>query len=732
VPPGSPTDAQIQRQLERILAHKTFARSKRLSTLLRTIVEETLQGEPGALKESVLAVTLYGQENYDPRENSRVRVDATTLRSRLKEYYFADGGNDDILIEVPKGAYVASFQLRTPIQQRRARRMRIAPIASIGCAAGLIVALGLWRRVETRSGFEPPVQLTFDEGFTGEPSMSADGDTLAYASDRGKDGIVHIWVQSGSAPPRQITSGSSHDFRPELSPDGRTIAFRSLRDIDGLFTIRTSGGAPTRLVNGGFSHHFSPDGRLIAYSGSTPDSIAHVFVIDSAGHGVPRRIDFGVSEGRCPVWTPDGRNLVFLGHSQSDWDYWIASLDAKGVVSRPLGVQALLRRAKLPELATSFDCPQDWNGDRLLFLVTGGEPVSVISTAMGPGNVFQIRLSPSDWTPTGAVEALEPALRTENLRVAKDRHWMVFSAHRNIRSVWSLIVPVAKPPVFFRAVEDPGIRGGSEGTLPGLSADGNVICFALERAAKPDILCKDLTSRTEKLLGVETAKDSLVVPDTHGRRVAFVRSSGEGNADLVVREIATGAERVISSDCPVLQQWAADQSFFLCLQSFDRPAQLYRIAFATGERTRIMSFRSAPLHMEASPDGLWLAFVVNSGENALQGGYVVSLKENPEDPSRWIKVTQERFDLSLHWSPDGSSIYFWQLRDGSRCLWGQRLDPNSKRPVGLPFAVLHRHTYQAYPLNGGTLAVAGSGERLSFAMTLSDSLSNVWRASFGK
>jgi hypothetical protein len=142
-----------------------------------------------------------------------------------------------------------------------------------------------------------------------------------------------------------------------------------------------------------------------------------------------------------------------------------------------------------------------------------------------------------------------------------------------------------------------------------------------------------------------------------------------------------------------------------------------------------MNFKQPMMSAQLSPDGLWLALVVDENRDGMLGGYVVSLHGKSDDPSNWIKVTEEQFHLSLHWGPDGDTLYFWQVRDGSRCLWGQHLDSLTKRPSGTPFPVLHRHSYQAYPTVGGTLAVAGSPEHPRFAMTLSDRLSNIWRVS---
>ena len=44
------------------------------------------------------------------------------------------------------------------------------------------------------------------------------------------------------------------------------------------------------------------------------------------------------------------------------------------------------------------------------------------------------------------------------------------------------------------------------------------------------------------------------------------------------------------------------------------------------------------------------------------------------------------------WSPDASLLYFWSDRDGSPCLWAQRLDPATKRPSGAPLSIQHFHS----------------------------------------
>ena len=48
-------------------------------------------------------------EAFDPRTDTIVRVQARRLRSKLKDYYDAEGQTDPIVIELPKGHYGVTF-----------------------------------------------------------------------------------------------------------------------------------------------------------------------------------------------------------------------------------------------------------------------------------------------------------------------------------------------------------------------------------------------------------------------------------------------------------------------------------------------------------------------------------------------------------------------------------------------------------------------------------------------
>ena len=62
--------------------------SERIQQFLRYIVEEALAGRGDALKEYTIALDVFDRdESFDPQTNSIVRVEASRLRGKLREYY---------------------------------------------------------------------------------------------------------------------------------------------------------------------------------------------------------------------------------------------------------------------------------------------------------------------------------------------------------------------------------------------------------------------------------------------------------------------------------------------------------------------------------------------------------------------------------------------------------------------------------------------------------------------
>jgi adenylate cyclase len=137
----------IQQALENILASREFQGSERMRRFLRFIVEHALRGDQTPLKEYLIGVNVFDRgDEFDPRTDTIVRVEARRLRSKLREYYRTGGGDDRVIIELPQGGYTPAFRTRGQHPAGAKRHWKLA----LAGAALLVAVLAVWWLAPTR------------------------------------------------------------------------------------------------------------------------------------------------------------------------------------------------------------------------------------------------------------------------------------------------------------------------------------------------------------------------------------------------------------------------------------------------------------------------------------------------------------------------------------------------------------------------------------------------------
>jgi serine/threonine-protein kinase len=108
-----------------------------LCRFLRYVVEETLAGRASGIKEQVLGLEVFDRgQDFNPRLDPIVRVQARNLRSRLAKYYEGPGAMDPIRIELPKGTYIPVFHQVGPAAPELAPvTVEIAPASPVSVSA---------------------------------------------------------------------------------------------------------------------------------------------------------------------------------------------------------------------------------------------------------------------------------------------------------------------------------------------------------------------------------------------------------------------------------------------------------------------------------------------------------------------------------------------------------------------------------------------------------------------
>lgn len=100
------TDAQTLAHLDEILASPAFRPSPKCRDFLRFVVLEGIAGRGDALKERTIATEVFGRGiNFEPGEDSVVRVRAREVRKRLNDFYAASPDHP-IRIDLPVGGYM--------------------------------------------------------------------------------------------------------------------------------------------------------------------------------------------------------------------------------------------------------------------------------------------------------------------------------------------------------------------------------------------------------------------------------------------------------------------------------------------------------------------------------------------------------------------------------------------------------------------------------------------------
>jgi Tol biopolymer transport system component len=567
------------------------------------------------------------------------------------------------------------------VPKRRIRAVLVLGVLVIlGGAAG-----GTWFALKPRAVHPPPpaTQVTFDGRLAMNPSISADGKYVAYASDRAGQGNLDIWVQAlSNGEPVRLTNDKFNDDLPSFSPDGTKIAFRSNRDGGGIYVIPVLSGQPPRLlVKNGTRPLYSPDGNYLLFSPFTSQDVHHVFMMPAEG-GEPRKLE--VPAGRrfdLPIWSPNGSQIM--------------AVRGRTPVSPPTTWFFLPVGGGPPTISYQRDSgsgtPLAWLRDgRILFSALSGDAF----------NLWLAQLSPGDWRIHEPFERLTFGTGQITSASVAGNSTVVFSSTTAPTRLWSLPLPKDHQPSVGDLLAFPST--GSKDYFPSLSANGKM-AYVSQKSGKWNLFIRDLHNGTETWLasfeGTNPYNVSVVIkPD--GSRVAYSSCTEEADCAIFTVAAAGGVPQKICAHCGQVRAWSSDGKAMASQEATVKEenvqeSHILRIDPLTGRKTLIAENSGLLLFApDLSPDGHWVAFQA-SGQSlrTAERLFVAPWDAGaPVEPGRWIAITGlDHFDSGPTWSRDGKTLYFMSNRDGSNCLWAVRLDPTTKKPIGEPYAVRHFH-----------------------------------------
>jgi len=392
-----------------------------------------------------------------------------------------------------------------------------AGIPRLGLVAGgalvlAALAIGTWLGRGTAAppatgsldaGFHRFTRLTDVSGLEASPSLSPDGEFVAYVAIDGGDRDVMLLRVGGQRPINLTEDSPADEDHPAFSPDGKQIAFRSERAGGGLFVMGATGESTRRLTTFGDNPAWSPDGREIVFATegeSDPharEKTSELWVVPASG-GEPRKIFDG--DAVQPSWSPGGHRIAFWRIAQGIRDVWTVAADGsdlqrvtdassvdwnpvwsrdgaqlyfqsdRGGVMNPWRVAIDERTGRLRGDPEPITLPTGWSGELSL---SADEQRLAFRTSEMTAEIRRIPFDAAAARVTGPAERLfDTAIPAVGLDVSADG-WMVFRT------------AAMQEDVYVMRVDGSGLRkltdDGAKDRAPVWSPDGRQAAFYSNR-----------------------------------------------------------------------------------------------------------------------------------------------------------------------------------------------------------------------------------------------------------
>jgi serine/threonine-protein kinase len=249
----------------------------------------------------------------------------------------------------------------------------------------------------------------------------SDNGTLSYVPGQliGSE-VPMLWMRrDGTTTPMRAAPRDWRD--PQFSPDGTRLAFYvdDGRQLD-VYTYEWARDFITRLTFDPMDTNpvWSPDGRTIVFSSARGlKQLSNLYWLSADGSGEPHRLTENDDRQHATSWHPSGKYVAFEQQiSREQWDLMVLPMEVSGLGWKAGTPQRLLSKiAQRPGAVFSPD------GRWLAYTSNeSGRPEVFVRSFPGPGAPWQVSTS-GGWVPTWSRR------RHELFYLSPDSHLMVVS-----------------------------------------------------------------------------------------------------------------------------------------------------------------------------------------------------------------------------------------------------------------------------------------------------------------
>ena len=548
------------------------------------------------------------------------------------------------------------------VEEREAKRAAYSksPVIFVVVGALLLLVVGgifLWKYFRQPASETASVrrikQITTWSGLDIYPSLSPDGNSLAYSSNREGNFEIYVKPLASGGHEVRVTSDGEQNSEPAWSPDGQYIAYHS-RNRGGIWIVPSLGGSTRRLTKFGAKPAWSRDGSMIAFQSEAPSDLSSnaygalppstIWTVPSRGGVATQLTHTSAPMGghSSPSWSPDGKRIVFLAYNTSLVEIW--SVSAEGGEPKRLTTEQLF-----------FDP----------IYAPDGETIYCVGISKNMYGLWRIQVRAANGERVGEVVEVQSAgpQPIRNLTISADGKKIAYVSRSLTSDIWSVPLSPASSEATGQPVpilQDRSVRK----TNPIFSPDGKKVALGIFRSGTPgSVWLMDTDGKNLSQLTTTTSSSSM--PGWLSSDEVSYITYRQDDAAYSTTNLKTGIERTLLPIAPDMDfmRLSPDGKQLAYNSGKGGIINIWKIAL-DGSQPRQLTFDKELMGWPSwSPDGRLLAFEMKRGDDT-------HIAIMPGDGGEVTQLTFDRGQSWPHsWSPDGEKIAFAGFRNGIWNIW---------------------------------------------------------------
>jgi serine/threonine-protein kinase len=548
------------------------------------------------------------------------------------------------------GRFETSVAQLAPTHTAAGPRRSVWPLVAAILFGGALVGLAglsIWPETEPRAVKRFALSLPPGQSFAGADfhllDLSSDGTTLVYST---VDGLRLRDLTT--LEDRAIPSTEQATFEPTFSPDGESIAY--LANGVNLRKIPTRGGpvaqATDRPIGGPIAMMWAPDGTLLF---SENGGIRRV----PAGFGPPELIvEAGGAILLGAELLPDGDTVLFtrLTTSASHGEVYVQSIST-GERTPVVDDAADARYVPTGHIVYAVDDTLVGIAFDIATKRTRGSGVPLfrgVSRSVGSGARAQYAIAND-----GTLAYARGIGGTERTLVWVDRSGGETS--------------IAAPPRNYQYLD--------------LSPDETRVVLDIRDQAN-DTWLLDLERGVLQRRTFDPGQNRGAVFSPDGRRIVFSRQIDETEEIYWQAADGTGSPEALTrgSGMPLFpNEITADGTLLYTTSIVPRDFFMIPVAGPAGPGTPLLAAPTSEGHPTVSPNGRWVAYASDES-----GAFEIYVRPFPDVGAGHWQVSTARGGFHAHWSPDGSELFYLEVRDNAVAMLAVPVDTGEVFRHGVP------------------------------------------------